>query len=106
MKSGISEIVHIIPLGHEFDRAVRPFDTAAANHVYLITDSGDAGEGAENLPPKKEYVSRVIRYLKKKHIPADVVETDFSDMGEHFGKDSFWDKQSELTGIFVMGIWI
>ena len=82
MKSGISEIVHIIPLGHEFDRAVRPFDTAAANHVYLITDSGDAGEGAENLPPKKEYVSRVIRYLKKKHIPADVVETDFSDMGE------------------------
>ena len=82
MKSGISEIVHIIPLGHEFDRAVRPFDTAAANHVYLITDSGDAGEGAENLPPKREYVSRVIRYLKKKHIPADVVETDFSDMGE------------------------
>ena len=81
MKSGISEIVHIIPLGHEFDRAVRPFDTAAANHVYLITDSGDAGEGAENLPPKREYVSRVIRYLKKKHIPADVAETDFSDMG-------------------------
>ena len=82
MRSGISEIVHIIPLGHEFDRAVRPFDTAAANHVYIITDSGTTDEGAENVAPQADYVSRVIKYLKKKHIPADVIETDFSDMSE------------------------
>lgn len=80
MKSGISEIVHIIPLRHEFDRAVRPFDSAAANHVYIVADAGMTAE--ENIPPVSEYVSRVVRYLKKKHIPADVVETDFSDMGE------------------------
>ena len=96
MKSGISEIVHIIPLRHEFDRAVRPFDSAAANHVYLVADAGMTGE--ENVPPVSEYVLRVIRYLKKKHIPADVVETDFSDMGELLKTIASLIRKEQLSG--------
>lgn len=89
MKSGLSEIVHIIPLGQEFDRAVRPFDSAAANHIYIIADENTEVDlknpmmyMAESCPPSEYYVSNVVKYLKKKHIPTDIVRTDFSDMSE------------------------
>ncbi|HJJ38794.1 MAG TPA: DUF6293 family protein [Methanocorpusculum sp.] len=87
MKNGLSEIVHIIPLGCEFDRAVRPFDTAAANRVCIIAEKDQEGYSnnpqmylAETFPPSEYYVSRVLKHLRKKHIPAEIVRADFSDM--------------------------
>ncbi|HJJ31492.1 MAG TPA: DUF6293 family protein [Methanocorpusculum sp.] len=89
MKNGLSEIVHIIPLGCEFDRAVRPFDTAAANRVCIIADREQEEYSnnpqmylAETCPPPEYYLSRVLKHLRKKHIPAEIIRTDFSDMGE------------------------
>jgi len=71
MKTGIAGIVHIVPLAQEFDRAVRPFDSAAANRVHIVADAGG-----------NAYAARVVRYLKKKHIPAEIVPADFTDMAD------------------------
>ena len=34
---GIERTIHIIPLGHEIDRAIIPFEKTKADHVYLLT---------------------------------------------------------------------
>ncbi len=33
----MEEIVHIIPLGHEIDRAVKPFEKYKANRVHILS---------------------------------------------------------------------
>jgi len=35
--TGLEKIVHIVPLGHEIDRAVVPFQDQTPNRVYLLT---------------------------------------------------------------------
>ncbi|MDD4363868.1 MAG: DUF6293 family protein, partial [Atribacterota bacterium] len=82
MTNGIAEIVHIIPLGHEYDRAIRPFDSAIANRVYLIVDTGDGSSSGQskrdqsmNGIQKRNYTPRVKAYLEGKNIDVRVVET-------------------------------
>lgn len=52
----MEEIVHIIPLSHEIDRAVRPLQKMKANRAYLLLSS----ENAE----KSEHVSRVLSTVR------------------------------------------
>jgi len=82
MGTGIEEIVHIIPLGHEFERAIRPFDTAKANRVYLIVDSGAGssnGTSDRDICMQKlqeHYTQMVFDYLlKEKQIEVIVRKT-------------------------------
>lgn len=87
MADRIAEIVHIIPLGHEIDRAIRPFDTALANRVYLIVDTG---EGSSNGMSQRDkdmnreqedcYTPNVIEALKRKNIEVRVVRTRTFDL--------------------------
>jgi len=39
---GLRETVHIIPLGHEIDRAVKPFTKTRADRAYVLTVPKDA----------------------------------------------------------------
>ena len=87
MADRITEVVHIIPLGHEIDRAIRPFDTALANRVYLIVDTGDgASNGMSqrnkcmNEAQENVYTPAVIDALKKKNIEVRVVKTKTFDL--------------------------
>ena len=82
MTNGFAKQVHIIPLGHEFDRAIRPFDRKIASRVYLIVDTGDgASEGKSerdksmNEIQKTTYTPRVKEYLENKGIEVRLVET-------------------------------
>lgn len=87
MTNTIEEIVHIVPLGHEYERAIRPFDTVAVNRVYLIVDSG-AGAGFEERDSRMQqilyeyYTPRVKTYLEEKHIEVRVVATRTFDLME------------------------
>lgn len=76
------DIVHIIPLGHEIDRAIRPFDTATANRVYLLVDTGEGSSNGtserdqkmDNLQ-KKIYTPAVTERLREKNITVHIVPT-------------------------------
>jgi hypothetical protein len=54
----IEETVHIIPLGHEIDRAIKPFEKIKADRVYLLTNWDD------NLP--EDEMSKKQRYYYEK----------------------------------------
>lgn len=83
---GIEEIVHIIPLGYEYDRAVKPFERMKAHRVYLITiaDSpkygtpSDVGKNAT----QRDYDRRVVLSLREQGIEVVVVRIDVFDIVE------------------------
>lgn len=73
----IEQTVHIIPLGHEIDRAIAPFEKAKADKVYLLSDFRDAS------PMGKEqdyYTHEVVKRLKALDIRVECVETDIFDL--------------------------
>lgn len=87
MADRITEIVHIIPLGHEIDRAIRPFDTARANRVYLIVDTGEGS--SDGMSPRDKrmngeqetiYTPAVKKALEKKNIEVRVIQTKTFDL--------------------------
>ncbi|HJJ49759.1 MAG TPA: DUF6293 family protein [Methanocorpusculum sp.] len=72
-----NERVHIIPLGYEFDRAVRPFDDNPAERVYLITEKGADGYAADDY-----YVTKVADALRSKGIDVEVVTANTFNLRE------------------------
>lgn len=82
MENPLGEIVHIIPLGHEYDRAIRPFDTVKANCAYLIVDTGDGTSHGTSTRDKtmqgiqdETYTPRVKEYLEQKGINVTIIRT-------------------------------
>jgi hypothetical protein len=87
MGTGIEEIVHIIPLGHEFERAIRPFDTAKANRVYLIVDSGAGSSNGTSdrdicMQELQEHYTQMVtdHLMKEKQIDVIVRKTMTFDL--------------------------
>lgn len=73
----IEQTVHIIPLGHEIDRAIAPFEQAKADKVYLLSNFRDLS------PMGKEqnyYTGEVVQRLKARDIRVECVETDLFDL--------------------------
>ena len=64
----IEETVHIIPLGHEIDRAVKPFETLKADRVYLLTNLKDRNFDDEMVENQRYYFEKVVKLLQKKKI--------------------------------------
>lgn len=82
MANQLADAVHIIPLGHEIERAIRPFDTALANRVYLIVDTGEgSSEGLSERDRRMHeeqctiYTPAVCKALEEKNIEVRIVET-------------------------------
>lgn len=87
MVDGFAECVHIIPLGHEYDRAVRPFDTAFVNRVYLVVDTGEGTSSgkskrdqAMDKEQKENYTPRVTQYFNERGVEVRIVETQTFDL--------------------------
>jgi len=81
--SEFEEIVHIIPLGHEFDRVVKPFERFRANRVYLlaITEKGDIPYVSEEMCEKQKYfLKRVKNALEEMGIEVQVRSINTFDM--------------------------
>jgi hypothetical protein len=61
------ENVHIIPLGFEIDRAVKPFERFKANRVYLLTTL--SSDYPKEMNRKQEYYNKAVENaLKEKGI--------------------------------------
>ena len=73
------EHVHIIPLGYEIDRAVKPFDKLPVNRVYLLV-TPPSQDYPEEVKKQEHFVSEVKRKLEKKSIQVTVIEVDLFDI--------------------------
>ncbi|WP_373839112.1 DUF6293 family protein [Methanospirillum sp.] len=75
-----SPSVHIIPLGYEIDRAIRPFDLEKADRVYLLTmkqmDKYSTPEEIRMTARERHYESRVSDILNKKGILVTIKQID------------------------------
>jgi len=79
----IEEIVHIIPLGHEIDRAVKPFEKYKTNKVYILAVTETFGKySREMIEKQKYYLEKVITRLREKRIKVEYRNIDMFDMLE------------------------
>jgi hypothetical protein len=76
---GLEKIVHIIPLGHEIDRAVTPFREQTPDRVYLLAVIRNPGLDPEMVARQQYFVSTVKSRLKK-GIEVITVNTDMFDL--------------------------
>jgi len=79
MKNDLGKTIHIVPLGHEIERAVVPFHDRTADLVYLVVNKGSHESDIEMDPMQSEqeyYTHMVVNDLKKLHIDAKIVKTD------------------------------
>ena len=76
-RGGGVEIVHVIPLETEIDRAVRAFevdDGFKANKVYILTASVPLG--MESVEEAKHYLNETRRRLESQRIKVEVIPTN------------------------------
>lgn len=71
MINRIPETVHIIPVGEDTDRALRPFETVPVGRVVLISGAGDSAEN--------DRTQEILAVLKKKHIRVEKIVPDSTD---------------------------
>jgi hypothetical protein len=70
--SGLHDIVHIIPLGHEIDRAVAPFTKNKIDRAYVLAVPADAELDPEMLEKQQYFLKVVTEKLKVLGIQVEV----------------------------------
>jgi len=81
----MEEIVHIIPLGYEIDRAVKPFEGSSglkANRVYLLSPVGVTEVPTPIAEKHGRYLKTVQERLESLGIKVIVVPTNIIDIFE------------------------
>jgi hypothetical protein len=74
------EIIHIIPLGHEIDRAVKPFEKYKVNRVYLLATTSTYGKYSASMTSEQDkFTKEVANELKSLKINVIVKDIDMFD---------------------------
>lgn len=82
MMKGVEEIVHIVPLGHEVDRVVRPFEKFRTNRAYLLAVIENKKYSSEMLDKQKYFLDVVRKKLEEKDIEVRWDNVDMFDVLE------------------------
>ncbi len=77
---GIERTVHIIPLGHEIDRAIIPFETIKADHVYLVTGLEETEVRVDMSKQQRYFTEKVRTKLKDMGIKVTCRHVDLFDL--------------------------
>lgn len=76
--------VHIIPLGYEIDRAIRPFDSEPASRVYLLTmkqmEKYNTPEEIQMTKRERHFETQVKEHLIKRGIDVIIYQIDMFDI--------------------------
>ena len=86
--TGIPEVVHIIPLGYEVDRAVKPFEKLRPNKVYLLTIIESRKYSHEMVERQRYFLDIVKKKLKESSIEVQCENVDMFDVLEVMKKIS------------------
>jgi len=101
-RGGGVEVVHVIPLENEIDRAVRPFEVHngfRANRVYLLAYVPDAA--VSDVHDLRYYHGEVRRRLESLGIETVTVQTNIFDMLEVITKASSVIRRERALGNIV-----
>ena len=77
---GLNERVHLIPLGHEIDRAVKPFNTYRSERAYVIVVPENADLDEQMLEKQRHYTKRVCEGLLAVGVRPEVVYCNMFDI--------------------------
>lgn len=78
--TGIERTIHIIPLGHEIDRAVIPFDLTKADQVYLLTGLEEINSRLDMSKQQQYYTETVKTRLENNGITVTCKHVDLFDL--------------------------
>lgn len=76
----MKEIVHIIPLGYEIDRATKPFEKYKANKAYLLVHLNTDLHDKELLRKHGYYLHTVKEQLEQLDITTHIIQIDMFDL--------------------------
>ncbi len=77
---GLNERVHLIPLGHEIDRAVKPFKTYRSERAYVIVVPDNADLDEQMLEKQRHYTKRVCEGLLAAGVRPEVTYCNMFDI--------------------------
>ena len=77
---GLNERVHLIPLGHEIDRAVKPFNTYRAERAYVIVVPDNADLNEQMLEKQRHYTKKVCEGLLAAGVHPEVIYCNMFDI--------------------------
>lgn len=77
---GLNERVHLIPLGHEIDRAVKPFNTYRAERAYVIVVPDNADLNEQMLEKQRHYTKKVYEGLLAAGVHPEVIYCNMFDI--------------------------
>ncbi len=100
----LEEIIHILPLGIEFDRAITPFqgdEGFRPNRVYLLTIQSARDAPLEIAKEHMKNAERVKKHLETKKIEVIVIDTNLIDVLDVMGKASNLIRAEKAQGNIV-----
>ena len=80
LTGGLRDVVHIIPLGHEIDRAVAPFTKNKADRAYILAVPPDADLDPGMVKKQHYFVGRVTERLQDLGIAVTFVPVAMFDI--------------------------
>lgn len=81
-RKGLRERVHLIPLGHEIDRAVKPFTISNADRAYVITVPDTAHLERVMLEKQRHFTEKVCEGLTRARVIPTVLYCNMFDILE------------------------
>jgi len=99
----MEEIIHIIPLGYEYDRAIKIFEDISgrkANRVYLLSSLKN-DVPLEIRERHKRYLQKVLQKLEEKKIEVIVISVNLIDLLDVMQKISYLVKMEANAGNLV-----
>jgi len=96
----LQESVHIIPLGHEYDRAVAPFKKYSVDRVYLLSITKNTGKYEDVMVSRQvHFTNKVIAYFEnERKIKPIVLEVELFDLFEVMKQISAIIKDEQAKG--------
>lgn len=78
--SALQDNVHIIPLGHEYDRAIAPFRKRSADRVYILSISDAGNYPAKMIERQKHFIKKVLGFFEERKIKVIFREVNLFDL--------------------------
>jgi len=79
---GLEQTVHIIPLGHEFDRAVRVFDHTKVDRVHILTSHTKTPTSRAMKDEQHAFTNKVREHLENRGIEVSIVDINTFELLE------------------------
>ena len=99
--SGLPKNIHVVPIGHEIDRAVRPFDHWSADKVYILAVTDREKYAEEMIDQQDHFTRQVIEGLEEQRIATQLIAADLFDVLTTM-QHSYIIRQERITGTTCM----